>query len=248
MEEGDLVLTPNWTWHDHANDSAAPVVWMDGLDVPLVRHLDAWFFELYPERQAPDLVAPGASAALYGQAHLKPTWTEDARNHSPLMLYSWSQTWEALRALRDQEGDPYEGIALEYTNPLTGGPVIPTISCWIQLLRPGEHLRAQRHTGSAVYTAFRGSGTTIIDGQAFNWTEGSYIALPPWAMHEHVNTSSEDAILFSIRDTPLMKSIGLYRQEAMSANAGHQEVSSTFDIEKYTASPLRLTADSHIGP
>ncbi len=240
MSEGDLVLTPNWTWHDHSNDSDAPVVWMDGLDVPLVRYLDAWFFELYPERQAPDLVAAGASANLYGKGHLKPTWTEDSRNHSPLMLYGWSQTWDALCALRDQPADPFDGLSLEYTNPLTGGPVIPTMSCVIQLLRPGEHLRAQRHTGSAVYCAFRGSGTTIIDGQAFNWTEGSYIALPPWSMYEHFNTSTEDAILFSICDTPLIKATGLYRHEHLSQDGGHQKITSTFDIEHYTSAPLEL--------
>jgi gentisate 1,2-dioxygenase len=240
MNEGDLVLTPNWTWHDHSNDSNAPVVWMDGLDVPLVRYLDAWFFELYPERQAPDLVAPGASVTLYGGASLRPTWTEDARNHSPLMLYAWQQTFEALCALREQPADPYDGISLEYTNPLTGGPVIPTMSCVIQLLRPGEHLRAQRHTGSAVSCAFRGSGTSVIDGQAFNWTQGSYIAVPPWSVYEHLNTSSEDAILFSIRDTPLIKAAGLYRQERFEAARAHQQITSTFDIEDHTSLPLDL--------
>jgi gentisate 1,2-dioxygenase len=240
MNEGDLVLTPNWTWHDHSNDSDAPVVWMDGLDVPLVRYLDAWFFELFPERVAPDQVAPGISASFYGEGNLKPTWVEDTRNHSPLMLYSWSQTWRALSGLRGETGDPCEGIALEFTNPLTGGPVIPTMSCVVQLLRPGEHLRAQRHTGSAVYYAFRGDGTTIIDGQAFNWTEGSYIALPPWAMYEHVNASTEDAILFSIRDTPLIKATGLYRHEQFSQDGGHQKITSTFDIEDYTSAPLQL--------
>jgi gentisate 1,2-dioxygenase len=231
MSEGDLVLTPNWTWHDHNNDAAAPVVWMDGLDVPLVKYLDAWFFELYPDRQAADLLPPGISRRLYGHASLKPTWRQEQPSHSPLMLYSWRQTSEALAALRDQEGDPHDGVALEYTHPLSGGPVIPTMSCWIQLLRPGQHLKAHRHTGSAVYCAFKGNGTTVIDGQAFNWTEGSYIALPPWSMHEHINTSDEDALLFSIRDTPLLKAMGLYREEALTLNDGHQEVTSTFDIE-----------------
>jgi gentisate 1,2-dioxygenase len=100
MSEGDLVLTPNWTWHDHNNDAAAPVVWMDGLDVPLVKYLDAWFFELYPDRQAADLLPPGISRRLYGHASLKPTWRQEQPSHSPLMLYSWRQTSEALAALR----------------------------------------------------------------------------------------------------------------------------------------------------
>ncbi|MBV8507894.1 MAG: cupin domain-containing protein, partial [Alphaproteobacteria bacterium] len=52
MYPGDLVLTPNWSWHDHANDTDAPMIWLDGLDTPLVRMLDAGFYEEYhQERQ-----------------------------------------------------------------------------------------------------------------------------------------------------------------------------------------------------
>src|SRR5256712_14103196 len=54
MEPGDLVLTPSWTWHDHGSEAAEPVVWMDGLDVPLIRSLDTMFFEAYADdRQVP---------------------------------------------------------------------------------------------------------------------------------------------------------------------------------------------------
>jgi gentisate 1,2-dioxygenase len=41
MSPGDLVLTPNWCWHDHANDTDAPMIWLDGLDTPLVRMPEA---------------------------------------------------------------------------------------------------------------------------------------------------------------------------------------------------------------
>jgi hypothetical protein len=41
MAPGDLVLTPNWTWHDHANDTEAPMIWLGGLDTRLVRILEA---------------------------------------------------------------------------------------------------------------------------------------------------------------------------------------------------------------
>ena len=36
MEEGDLITTPNWTWHDHYNGSDESVIWLDGLDVRLL--------------------------------------------------------------------------------------------------------------------------------------------------------------------------------------------------------------------
>jgi gentisate 1,2-dioxygenase len=112
---------------------------------------------------------------------------------------------------------------------MTGGPVMPTMSCRVQLLRPAEHTKAHRHTGSAVYHVVSGAGKTIIDGQLFSWSKGDILALPPWALHEHANTSnSDDAVLFSIHDTPVLQALGLYYEETLADNAGHQHVSSSF--------------------
>lgn len=231
MEPGDLVLTPSWSWHDHGNETDNVVVWLDGLDLPLIQSLDAMFFQFYEQRQVPDLRAADTSARLHGHASLNPTWVKERTPHSPLLLYRWTNTLEALASMRDQEGSPYDGIALEYTHPQTGGSVLPTIACWVQLLRPGERLQAHRHTGSAVYYVVQGSGVTVIDGQAFSWSKGSVLALPPWALHEHANQStSEDAILFSIQDTPVLERAALYYEEALAENGGHQQVTSTFGV------------------
>src|SRR5437660_1113549 len=52
MAPGDRVLTPRWSWHDAANETDAPMIWLDGLDTPLVRMLEAGFYEEYhQERQ-----------------------------------------------------------------------------------------------------------------------------------------------------------------------------------------------------
>src|SRR6266700_4452479 len=61
MFPGDLVLTPNWTWHDHANDTGAPMIWLDGLDTPLVRMLEAGFWEGYGADTQP--LGKGADAS-----------------------------------------------------------------------------------------------------------------------------------------------------------------------------------------
>src|ERR687887_723349 len=45
MREGDFVITPTWTWHDHGNESSKPMVWLDGLDIPLVSMFNAGFAE-----------------------------------------------------------------------------------------------------------------------------------------------------------------------------------------------------------
>jgi gentisate 1,2-dioxygenase len=137
---------------------------------------------------------------------------------SPLLLYAWDATWKSLSALQDSDGDPFDGIALEYTHPQTGGSVLPTMGCWIQMLRPGEKLRGHRHTGSAVYYVVRGTGETIINGRSFAWGRGDIITLPSWALHQHANLSTrEPAVLFSIQDRPVLEALGLYREEPADA-------------------------------
>ena len=214
MHPGDLVLTPNWQWHDHGNETQETVVWMDGLDVPLAKALNAIFFEMAKERQLSATKPVNGSQALYGHGRLSPTWTRERPQFSPLMLYSWEQTAEALDALRDREGSPYEGIALEYTHPQTGGPVMPTISCRVQMIREGEKLKARRVTGSSIFHVVQGGGRTLIDGKPFDWEKGDIIALPSWAQHAHANAGAEDAILFSISDRPVIESLGFYREQA----------------------------------
>ena len=213
MHEGDLVLTPSWQWHDHGNETSETVVWMDGLDVPLTKALNAIFFEMNAQQRAPATKPVNGSQAMYGHGRLSPTWVSEAPKFSPLMLYSWEQTAAALDALREREGSPYEGISLEYTHPLTGGPVMPTIGCRAQLIRKGERLKARRVAGSSVFCVRQGKGRTVIDGKAFDWGKNDIVAIPSWALHEHANTGSEDAILFSINDWPVLKALGLYREE-----------------------------------
>ena len=230
MAPGDLILTPSWSWHDHGNETRERVVWMDGLDVPLVQSLEAMFFEFYQAPQVPATRPANSSRRLHGHAHVSPTWIKEKPRSSPLLLYSWDETWKALSALGDHEGSAFDGIALEYRHSQTGGPVLPTMACWAQLLRAGERTKAHRHTGSAVYYVVRGEGQTVIDGQRFVWGKGDIIALPPWALHEHANTSARaEAVLFSIQDAPVFQALGLDYEETLSENGGHQEIHSTFE-------------------
>jgi gentisate 1,2-dioxygenase len=229
MAPGDLILTPSWAWHDHGNEADKPVVWMDGLDVPLVQALNAMFFQFYGDNQVAASKPRNGSVQLHGHVALRPTWVRERPRSSPLLLYSWERTSQSLSALLDVAADPYDGVALEYTHPQTGGCLLPTMACWIQMLRPGERLKAHRHTGSAVYYVVQGTGETIIDGRRFAWAKGDILALPSWALHEHANRSATDpAVLFSIQDRPVLEALGLYREEALDDNGGHQPVTATF--------------------
>ena len=229
MAPGDLILTPSWAWHDHGNDTDRPVVWMDGLDIPLVQALNAMFFQFYDQPQVPLSKPRNASVQLHGHVNLHPTWVRERPRSSPLLLYSWETTAASLASLRGVTGDPHDGVALEYTHPQTGGSLLPTMACWIQMLRPRERTGAHRHTGSAVYYVVEGAGETIIDGCRFAWGKGDILVLPSWALHEHANVSADaDAILFSIQDRPVLEALGLYREEAFTEGGGHQTVTSAF--------------------
>jgi gentisate 1,2-dioxygenase len=111
-------------------------------------------------------------------------------------------------------GSPYDGIIMQYVNPATGGPVMPTLGAYIQLLRPAQHTAAHRHTGSVVYNVAKGRGFSIIDGQRLDWQERDIFVVPSWSVHEHVNLSTgDDAVLFSFSDLPVMHALGLYREQ-----------------------------------
>jgi len=213
MQPGDFVLTPAWQWHDHGNETKETVVWMDGLDVPLTKSLNAMFFEMHKDIKASHGKPVNGSKALYGHGKLAPTWTKERPRFSPLMLYSWDQTAEALDDLRSHDGSPYDGIILEYTHAQTGGPVLPTMSCRVQMIRKGEKTKAKRVTGSSVFHVVQGRGRSVINGQPFDWEKGDIIALPSWAQHDFANAGNEDAILFSISDRPVLEALGFYRED-----------------------------------
>jgi gentisate 1,2-dioxygenase len=225
MEPGDLILTPPWFWHDHGNTSSEPVVWLDGLDLPLVGALDAVFTEHAAQLQHAITRPDDASTRLFHQPGLRPPGAPAQPLYSPLLNYKWTRTAAALAALPTSAATPYDELLLEYTNPYTGGPVLPTMGCTAQLLRPGSHTQAHRHASSSVYLVIAGQGYSVIDGQRFDWEPGDVFAIPSWACHEHANRSTTTAAtLFAFTDAPVIKALGLYRDEAYAAHGGFQPV------------------------
>lgn len=219
MRPGDLVLTPSWAWHDHGNETAEPMIWLDGLDLPLINTLEANFFESYPGEQRQPLTAEDdASARLYASGRLNPTWdAEWDEAYSPVLNSPWERTETGLReAAAISDGSPFDGVLFEYVNPITGGSVMPTIACFAQLIAEGRETAAHRHTSSAVYHVVRGSGHTVVDGVRLDWGPRDTFAVPGWAAHRHV-AGAEDAILFSFGDAPVHRALGLYREAADGA-------------------------------
>lgn len=210
MEEGDLILTPQWTWHEHAHEGDEPMVWIDGLDVPFIQSLQVISFQPYGQGRLPvnEGIDPGT---YYGMT--RPVKEPDTPR-MPFLHYRWRDTYPSLQRLARGNGNAYDGVALEYVNPATSGPTLPTLGCWIQMLRPGERTKTHRHTSTSICHAFRGSGTTTIDGEPFHWEKGDTFIIPLWSWHQHANRSDkEEAILFSMHDLPILKAFGLYREE-----------------------------------
>ena len=215
INEGDLVLTPSWTWHDHEHKGAKPMVWLDVLDISLVRSLHATFFEPSDAPRQNVNTISDKSYREFGSGLLRPMHEKRSDGPSPVLAYAWGRAEEALRQAAGLDPDPFDDTLLEYQNPLTGGPALPTIGTAIQRLRPGAVCRPHRHTGSAVYYVVRGDGTTEIEDKTYEWAKGDFFALPPWAVHAHRNRSkTADAILFQVNDIPVLKALGLYREQA----------------------------------
>ena len=210
MEEGDLVTTPGMAWHDHYNGSDKPIIWLDGLDARLIRFLNAQLTENYHQEQQPVERPDGFSSTIWG--HARPSWMSGQRP-TPPFRYRWEETYPTLLSLKESEGDPFDGIRLQYVNPHNGGPTLPTFSCEIQLLRPHEKTRAHRHTSTTVYNAFRGTGVTTVGGEKLEWGQRDMFMVPPWEWHHHQNPSDQDSILFSVSDWPTHVALGLYREE-----------------------------------
>jgi len=223
----DFVLTPNGCWHEHGvEETGTPCIWQDGLDIPLVNALDAGFYVVHPELSQAVTHPVNDAVAIWGGRGLKPTLHDWQQPYSPLLKYEWAPTYEALsNYAKVTDGSPFDGVIMDYINPLTGGPVMSTIGASMQMLRPGEHTKAHRHTGSIMYQCAKGEGYSIINGKRYDWRERDIFCVPSWMFHEHVNgSSSEDACLFSFHDLPVMRALNLYREEALAENGGHQRI------------------------
>ena len=226
MEENDLLLTPSGMWHEHVNDTAHDIVWLDALDFPLVNLLQASWFEPGDASKPVPPYAEGYTAARLG--HGRPVGWGERASGTPRMRYAWSEMHAALDRLRDEVGSPFDGVILEYANPLTAGPTLPTMSCRAQRLKPKEHTRAHRTLTSTIYFVIEGEGTTVIGGTRFDWNKGDVFVVPNWQWHEHLNLQDRPAWLFSVTDQPVMEKLGMYREEAYPDRDGHQEVTGCF--------------------
>lgn len=214
MAPGDLILTPAFAWHGHGNGGNQTVAWLDGLDLPIVRLMGTTFAEFKPPIDGIPNQPVGSALARYGSGMLPAeSWT--ASPASPRVHYPYKQSRAALASLAAGEApDPVHGYRLAYAHPQTGGPVMPTMAAYLQLLPAGFSGGFYRSTEAFVFSVAEGAGATTVIGvdgteTRFEWTRNDHFVIPGWLRFRH--EAKTESVLFSFSDSPLQKAMGLWR-------------------------------------
>jgi gentisate 1,2-dioxygenase len=221
MEPGDLVLTPAWTFHDHTNGGDSPMLWFDGLDLPLANALDAIFYENHPELSQP-VVGFDLSEQRYARGRVPYGAPPPSGAHSPLLIYRWAESDAQLTTLLQASDEPMASI--EFVDPTTGAPALPTITCALHRVAPGGRTRARRKVGSSIFVVYRGTGRSVIGGQSFEWAAGDMFVVPSWYALDHEVGAESD--LFEVSDEVVLRALRLFRSEVLDEE---QPVTGSFE-------------------
>lgn len=211
MSDFDLVLTPNWRWHEHGGGDG-PAIWLDGLDIPIVQRFAAGFAERQGNAPSPDETPAGACLSAYG-ANLLPVTYREAETNTPLFHFPYSKWSEALEGYsHSYNPEPHLGWAMEFTNPLNGGSAMPTISAFAHKIPASFKTAPRRQSAGAVYVGVAGRGSLSVDGASFDIGPRDVIAVPSWSSLE-IEAQNEGLVLFSYSDRTCHEKLGLWREE-----------------------------------
>jgi gentisate 1,2-dioxygenase len=221
MSKGDLILTPNWTWHDHHNESDANTIWYDGLDVLVAYFIGAVFFQEMVDvtgqqyqtiaRDA-DEITNAFGSGLLQRRKIFPDNIPTSDN--TLLYYPYRKARQQLFDLSAASaGNAADGVLLEYVNPVSGGSTFPTMSASLRLVDGKSSLEAMHRTENVIFITLEGSLTVdLLDGRTFVTQAHDVTAIPSWIPYSIRNTASEPAIVFSQSDRPVFQALGFYRE------------------------------------
>lgn len=191
MDEGDVILTPRWEWHDHGKEGEGPMIWLDGLDLPIFQYFPVNFAEMYSEKRYPS----------------EPVET------SPI-LWKWADVQKSL----DAQGTKH--AVFNYMSQVDPKSHISTIiSAQAEKLQASESTQPRLESSSFVYHIYSGSGHTVIkqagkDDKTISWNSKDTFCIPTWCTFQHFNDSADEpAYLFNFSDTALLQNLGLHRKD-----------------------------------
>jgi gentisate 1,2-dioxygenase len=209
MSPGDFIVTPMWTWHDHGNLGDRPVIWLDGLDIAVVRMLGAQFRQTHGHDAQPVSRPEGDSLARYG-SNMLPVGFVPRNGVTPIFCYPYRQSRAALRALQQGPRHRCHGIKMQYVNPATGGAPIATIAAFLQWLPAGFSGDPYRSTDGTIFAVVEGEARIELDDRSFEVGPRDVFVIPSW--HRHRLHARSDTVMFSYSDRPIHSALHLWRE------------------------------------
>lgn len=215
MSPGDFIVTPSGTFHDHGNDSDAPAVWLDGLDVFVVNLLNAPFGETHPQSRQPLHRPEGDMLARYSGG-LVPHGFEHQGARSPVFWWPFERTREALEALRESDTpDAALGLRMNFIDPTTGASPIRTMTASVTLFPKGFAGELYRSVSGSVMAIIEGRGRVSVADKTFEVGPRDVFVVPSWNWHRF--EADEDLVVFSFSDEVLQRHLGFWREERRTA-------------------------------
>jgi gentisate 1,2-dioxygenase len=213
MQPGDFVITPSWTWHHHGHEASGPMVWLDGLDIPILAFFNSTFREDHDEAEAEVSRPVGDALARYGSG-LLPVDHQRRSLNSPVFNYPWARTREALHALTKAGApDAHTGHLMRYANPVDGGWAMPTIATMVRLLPKGFETRAYRSSDSTVFVGVEGRGEIRVGEQVLDLGPRDVAVVPGWM--RYTLHAAEDWAVFSYSDRVGQEKLGFWREQRL---------------------------------
>ena len=217
MRPGDFVITPSWSFHDHGNETESPILWLDVLDVPMLSFFEGGFSEHHNEMQQPVRKPENDALSRFGMGLLPIEGDSPFKKTSPVFNYPFKRTREALVSISQAgEPDPYWAHSLRYSNPLTGGWAMPTISSWMTHVPAGFSTKSIRSTDSLIVAVAEGRGSVRMGDQRISFGQNDVFVVPNWTWRTF--EAETDCFLFCCSDRVAQESLGIWRDERAVVN------------------------------
>jgi gentisate 1,2-dioxygenase len=209
MHEGDLILTPPMCWHGHINETDHRIIWFDAANIPLIRSLDANFFEPGDPNSNQFWQVDEGDEKLWAESGIVGADLEHAPTHSPKYRYSGAATRRLLDALPvGRDG----ARTVRYTNPSTGDAVMPTLDCYAMRLSMSHATRPKRTTCNMICLVVSGTGRSTVGEHSFDWSQHDVFSIPHWNLASHTAVGG-DAEIFIVSDKVAFERLDLLREE-----------------------------------
>jgi gentisate 1,2-dioxygenase len=153
--------------------------------------------------------------------NLKPLWERSIRLQpgGPTVPAIWRYAEVRSALVRAGElitAHEADRRVLMLENPALSGTtfISTTLFAGVQLVLPGEIVRAHRHTTNALRFIVEGEGAyTTVDGERIPMHGGDFIVTRGWSWHDHGNIGSDPVIWMDGLDTPLAQLFGAHFRE-----------------------------------